>query len=264
MALFTNSKPLLVPENFNKIISQEITFTNNNYANITPLTDDIKKCANVFYNEYIYPNMTFFVILFVIIIYLFYRYHKKKERDLDYIDDFGNTHNPAKEMSNAEILDTLIKKINNVDSYRNEKDYEARPTLNPHYSVNKQTSYSKYPSSMSDDDNRDFKPAQIFPKTIYHYGNQDKGPFYTGLVHDKKSSDCIIPNALGWPTNFNQTSDSFIDHSIDMNNSNVNDYHNINNLKNANMVNAMNPNATQTDLFNFDFELDPPYYRDYE
>lgn len=212
---------------------------------VTSLSTKVKDCCIGLLKNYIYEN--FLLILFVvgIIIFLTYRYYMKKQKEPFRNNDYNND----------DIDDTF-----DLLQFQNKKF--VRPTMNPIYPINKQQNYALYPNNkmpfkadgvnvsyvrdFTNDDQkvvsgRDLRdvgvPAQNFTNIYPNYGyNQSVGQCYSGLSnpYSKPPNTPEFRNALGHPTDFNNTTGNFITNSVKHNQNVMQIYHDI--LQNRNNI----------------------------
>ena len=205
---FSDQNPDLINKktmaSFQKILTKRVTITGE-----VTWSDYV---YNV-YDSYVKPNAFFIIVLILLIAFLVYRYWSKSHSLNEPLDSMGS-------------LSSLTGPITGPDECKVLIDESPLPTFNPYYPVSEQNSYVNYlPNTIPLYSNgRDVMPPseehcepEYTPLTdsLYH-------PFrtYTGIA-EYTSSDPMLPNALGWPADYNSTTDNALDYFAGQNRRNL-------------------------------------------
>lgn len=252
MDYYSKSRPnLVVPairQTMDKIMNQD--------TDRQTISEKISGILYWIYKGYISENIFIISIIVLVIIFLLYRYYNR---------------NPGKE--NTEDFKDLFQEINNQTEHLR---YDTQPHFNPLYSVKEQHEPVNYPPS---DIPMNIPGIGITPvKDLYGYSehyeplntpqyNYNNVYTYPSLNHyngtyntyaNAHNEDSTIPNALGYPTNFNSSTGNFVGGMTDANTSNIMDYRNILDNKNNDLVESLKLGPD----YLMDVDIEPPYSND--
>lgn len=126
-----------------------------------------------------------------------------------------------------------------IDNERINNSIKSHATLNRLYSIKTQNQYTS----------ENINPEYLNSRDIYTNSQQFE-PQYNELP---------IQNPLGFPSNFNQTTDNYIQQNNQLNRNILNQYETNQNIENNNLIDGLS-NGTEYALFNDAFpEMDLPY-----
>jgi hypothetical protein len=152
MQYFSNSKPMLIDDNFKKGIEYNFIKQDNmiQNKNDSSLLNDIINMIFFFINENVLPHILFIVMLILIILFFYYRYKNKGKFKKEYSNDEKRILNyleyevvDKKELENKSLKNenTLLKhNIDNEYSNLNKMKMSEYNSLNKEY-INIQDKY---------------------------------------------------------------------------------------------------------------------------
>jgi len=252
MEFYSKSKPNLIGKKFKSTVNRIMNKQNTQSGVIS---DRISNKLSELYNIYIKPNKFVTFLTIAVLVFLCYRYYKKK---------YG-THEQFSQVE-YEALKDVYRQTDHLI-------HENQPTLNPLQSVesqyNEKVNYPPEPLPINIPKKgivmttNLYKDNQVKNDIImdnYNYNNvysQPSRSYYTGTYntyHDAK--DTPIINPLGYPTNFNTSTGDFVGQMTGANAQNVADYQNILDKYQNDIVDELKIGPK---YLNREYEMDPPY-----
>lgn len=231
-------------------------------SNNSTISDQISNSMSNFYETYIQENKVIALIIIAIIAFFVYRYYDKQQ----------------KEEENFSSQDyNMLKDV--IPMQTAHLRYDTQPTLNPLYSVDSQKEKVYYPPDplpvnipnlgMMYTRNLYGEPNSFTPmiNTDNHdYNNVYKNnsrSYYTGTYNPYEGAqDSNIPNALGYPVDFNSTTGDFVGGMVDSNRKNIVDYQTILEGMNQNIANNLGVGPKYLGC-NTKSKMEPPYAPDF-
>lgn len=250
MDYFAGKQPDLIGPIMKKAVGK-ITHKAGNNSTVSD------KISN-FMGDYIYENKLIVLILVLFFGFLIYRYYHKKN---------NNTSNKDEPFANQDY-----NMIHDIAAQTDYLRYDVPPSFNPIRPVNDQKEHVYYPPDPLPINipgkgfvyTRNIYGEPLEDKSInsanYDYSGVYKYPtrsYYSG-THDtyENAQDTDIINPLGFPNDFNTRVGNFGGKMTDANNQNINDYQNILDDKEGNMIQALVQGG------GFDkppYDFDPPF-----
>jgi hypothetical protein len=218
---FSDSIPELLDDKFQKKLYKSLGI-----SNIYNLKHNNKnKFLSKIYKLYIKDNILFILFISLLFFFLYYRYKNKKK----------------------------MKKIKKI-----KKEHFVRPVFNPYYNVDSQINYNVHPPNKEiaikhDSQNVGFVgnynelniPGQYYPQTFPNYGQTPNCniPEYSsnGFVnyYDDSKKEELIQNPLGFDTNFNETTNHYVNDNVILNNNTITDQNNLLYKQNNDIINTI-------------------------
>lgn len=206
---FSGMKPDLINK---KIMKKFTSMTHLGGATKAPQNTEVhwSDSLSYFYTEYVEQNILLIILLFIFVLFLIYKYKMK--------ETFGESLN------------------DDTDYIREQDKIYFKPTFNPYYSVDEQTSYVNYlpdsaiPLEVTDKNgeekletyNEYYKPKP--KKNLYRmpYNVNSQQTDYTGLYNTYEGTqDPVLPNAIGYPADINTVTDDAMEYTTSRNRKNL-------------------------------------------
>jgi hypothetical protein len=188
-----------------------------------------------FYDDYIVPNIILLILLFIFVLFLLYRYYMKDIVDsyenIEKLDHFLARTNTAPKLEITLPSSTDLPIYNNYSNscsksksktYMDEQDdINFRPTFNPYYPVDEQTSYTNYlPNSLPLKKDGEYvnyydvtNPKIRKNKYRMPYNRNNENVEYTGTFNTYYGAqDPVLPNAYGWIDDYNTTTERAVNY----------------------------------------------------
>jgi hypothetical protein len=283
MDFYSNSKPNLISSKIrNKVKlmtykSPKIKSNLNNVNNIKSIFNDF---LYYLYSSYIKPNKEILFIIIASCLFLWYRCQvsKKEKEDLkidELLEEFNNEDNAQKNYNFIECgkepsVNDIMRNISRQTMHMR-SDIGNQPSMNPSIPVKDQ--YVEQVNYMPDNVpiNIDGSGPRILnmptseayhnlisPSMKHNAGINDVSrQYYTGIHNSYQNQlDTDIINPLGFPNNFNSTTDEYVDKNVNLNKQNLIDYSQILYNTNQNLTNSLGIGPNN---LNIDTDMTPPY-----
>lgn len=242
MDFFSGSQPNLITNQTMEKMENMLKFSPNDVKNIK-LADNL----NTFYENYISPNLFFFILFTILAIYLYYRYWaKNKQHKEDLIEKLAKKiKSKEKSSENKNLLNKQVAENNlntndelqnyqpNLNEISNTEPFIAN--MNPAIPVSAQSSYTNY---------MDNYIPQGIGKNVYTYNQinpmsnplnsanfefqpilqnkMNRADTYTGLFNNYDYAvDQPYLNPLGWNADYNGSTFGAIQFATDRNQQNL-------------------------------------------
>lgn len=240
MDFFSGSQPNLITNQTLEKMENMLKSSPNDVKNVK-LADNL----NTFYENYISPNLFFFILFTILAIYLYYRYWaKNKQQKEDLIEKLAKKikrkekASENKNLLNQQIVENKTNIINNDNVMDDVPSQVFEPfiaNMNPAIPVSAQSSYTNYmdnyiPQGIG---KNIFTYNQINPMSnpinsanfeyqpILH-NKINRADTYTGLFNNYDYSvDQQYPNPFGWNADYNGSTFGAIQFATDRNQQNL-------------------------------------------
>jgi hypothetical protein len=267
MEYYSGKEPNLVGTAFTNTVNKIMKKKTN-----STISDNISTNITEFYNNYISEHVFLILLITLFIIFLVYRYyyiqHKKKDDDKE--SEF------EKELFGGQD-NNIIDDITHTQTQH--LKYDQQPSFNPLYPVNQQKERVYYPpdplpinipsgNGLTYTRNIYAEPKDYSPlnSSNYDYFNVYTNPtrsYYSGTYNTYVNApDTDMINPLGFATDFNNSTGTFINGMTDANKRTVLDLQQIVDQTNNNLTDSLKYGPTIIKSTSSVYGLDPPYADD--
>jgi len=251
MEFYSRSKPNLIAPKLKKTIYK---IMKDNSKNKT-ISEKISNLLYEFYKSYIYENKVLILIIFLIIIFLMYRYYNRKEKFAN-DDDYDVLKDIMGPQTSHLRYDTqpYFNNLKSVEDQQQSVNYPPDPLP-----VNIPDKGIVYTRNLYDDPD----PYPKINTANYDYDNvyKNKSLSYYNGTHNtyNNAQDTNIINPLGYLNNFNTSTGDFVGQMTDENTKNILDYQSILDNNQSALIDSLKVGPVYLDTENYDLEMEPPY-----
>lgn len=252
MTFFSNKPNLVLSPQINNIVLSNTVppLSGGNVNSFKTISEYISDFFLFLFNNIFLKNKLASLYIIALFIFLFYRYYNKKYDNFSHNIFYDDVHSQTSHLHN-----NIQPSLNNIKSVNSQNKHTINyipdniplniPSLsydsNDNFNLVSKNKLSNDPSSFTTLNIPEYPHDIVYSKpSLSYYNNASPRSF--------NSSDNIV-NPLGFDTNFNETTNRFVDYMIDNNYDNINNYNSIISNKNNNLV-----KSSINDLI-----IDPPY-----